>query len=306
MAPYLVTTSTTDLTGFLAEARGATNAVLETWCDRVRLETPTPVGEAVAYSLSAPGKRLRPALVLAVYQELGGEDDVAEIAAAVEVVHTYSLVHDDLPSMDNDDLRRGRPTTHRHFDEPTAVEAGLAMVPLAARVLAAGCARLGCPDEVLGRVALELFQAAGAAGMIGGQVLDLEAEGRPIAIEDLREIHRCKTGALIEASAVIGAIASGATPTGVAAVRAWGQEVGVAFQIADDVLDTTATSQELGKTAGKDARQKKATFATLLGPEAAMAEARERISRAIDLLGASGINSPLLQGLANFIVNRRS
>ncbi|MCZ6918256.1 MAG: polyprenyl synthetase family protein [Gemmatimonadetes bacterium] len=301
-----MTTSTTDLKAFLAEARRSTNAVLETWCDRARREIPGPVGQAIAYSLSAPGKRLRPALVLALYQELGGNGDVSEIAAAVEVVHTYSLVHDDLPCMDNDDLRRGRPTTHRQFDVATAGEAGLAMVPLAARVLAAGCTRLGCSDEVLGRVAAELFRAAGAAGMIGGQVLDLEAEGRPVAIEYLREIHRRKTGALIEASAVIGAIAGGAAPSRLAAVRAWGREVGVAFQIADDVLDTTATSQELGKTAGKDARQRKATFATLLGPEAAMEEARARIDRAIALLGESGIDSSLLQGLANFIVNRRS
>ncbi len=301
-----MTTSTTDLKGFLAEARRSTNAVLATWCERARQEIPAPVGQAVAYSLSAPGKRLRPALVLAVYQELGGRGDVSEIGAAVEIVHTYSLVHDDLPCMDNDDLRRGRPTTHRQFDEPTAVEAGLAMVPLAARALAAGCGRLGCSDEVLGRVAAELFRAAGATGMIGGQVLDLEAEGRPITIEDLREIHRRKTGALIEASAVVGAIAGGADAAGVAAVRTWGREVGVAFQIADDVLDTTGTSQELGKTAGKDARQHKATFATLLGPEAAMEEARQRIGGAMDLLGGSGIDSPLLQGLANFIVNRRS
>ncbi len=301
-----MTTSTTDLSGFLAEARDATNAVLDEWCDRVRRDLPGEVGEAVAYSLSAPGKRLRPALVLGVYRELGGDGDVVEIAAAVEVIHTYSLVHDDLPCMDDDDLRRGRSTTHREFGVSAAVEAGVAMVPLAARVLAAGCARLGLSEARLGKIGAELFHAAGAGGMIGGQVLDLEAEGRPVSLDDLREIHRRKTGALITASTVIGAIAAGASSSRLDPVREYGREIGVAFQIADDVLDATATSQELGKTAGKDARQQKATFATLLGTEAAMAEAHDHIRRAIDHLGVGGIDSPLLCGLANFIVNRRS
>ena len=301
-----MTASTTDLTVFLAEARDATNTVLAEWCDRARRELSPSVGDAVAYSLSAPGKRLRPALVLGVFRELGGRGDVAEVAAAVEIVHTYSLVHDDLPCMDDDNLRRGRTTTHREFGVTAAVEAGVAMVPLAARVLAAGSSRLGLPPATLGRIGAELFQAAGAAGMIGGQVLDLAAEGRSIGLADLREIHRRKTGALITASGVIGAIAAGASPTRLDAVRAFGREVGVAFQIADDVLDATATSQELGKTAGKDALQHKATFATLLGPAAAMEEARERVDRAIDHLGGSGIDSPLLSSLATFIVNRRS
>jgi geranylgeranyl pyrophosphate synthase len=301
-----MTTSTTDLDVFLAEARDTTNARLAEWCDRVRRDLPGAVGEAVAYSLSAPGKRLRPALVLGVFRELGGEGDVSEIGAAVEVVHTYSLVHDDLPCMDDDDLRRGRSTTHREFGVAAAVEAGVAMVPLAARVLAAGCARLDLSPAALGRVGQELFRAAGASGMIGGQVLDLEAEGRPIAVDHLREIHRRKTGALITASGVIGAMAAGAAEPQLTSIRAYGAEIGVAFQIADDVLDATATSQELGKTAGKDAKQQKATFATLLGTDVAMEEAHERVRRAIDHLGGSGIDSPLLSSLATFIVNRRS
>lgn len=301
-----MTTSTTDLATFLTEARDATNAVLRDWCDRIREELPEPVGEAVEYGLTAPGKRLRPALVLGVFRELGGAGDVAEIAAAVEVVHTYSLVHDDLPCMDDDDLRRGRATTHRRFGVAVAVEAGVAMVPLAARVLAAGCERLGLPPETMGEIGTELFRAAGASGMIGGQVLDLEAEGRPVSLGELREIHRRKTGALITASAVIGAMAARATAARIESVRAYGREIGVAFQIADDVLDATATSQELGKTAGKDARQQKATFATLLGTESAMQEAREAVGRAMDHLGGGGIDSPLLGRLAEFVVDRRS
>ncbi len=301
-----MTTSTTDLVSFLTQAREATNTVLGDWCDRIRDDLPEPVGEAVEYSLTAPGKRLRPALVLGVFRELGGTGDVSEIAAAVEVVHTYSLVHDDLPCMDDDDLRRGRSTTHRRFGVAVPVEAGVAMVPLAARVLAEGCERLGLAAETMGEIGMELFRAAGASGMIGGQVLDLEAEGRPVSLDDLREIHRHKTGALITASAVIGAMAAGATAPRVESVRAYGREIGVAFQIADDVLDATATSQELGKTAGKDARQHKATFATVLGTETAMEEAQDAVSRAMDHLGGGGIDSPLLGSLAKFVVDRRS
>lgn len=280
--------------------------MLGDWCGRVERDLPGPVGQAVAYSLRAPGKRLRPALVIAAYQELGGTGDVAELAAAVEVIHTYSLVHDDLPCMDDDDLRRGRPTTHRKFGVPVATEAGLRMVPLAARVLAGGADRLGVPAALRGEMAVELFRAAGGAGMIGGQVLDLEAEGRPLEVEGLAEIHRRKTGALIAASAVVGALASPAGRRQVEALRAYGREVGFAFQVVDDVLDATGTSEELGKTAGKDARQRKASFAVLLGADGALAEARDAARRAVDRLGESGIDSRLLAGLAEFVVSRRS
>lgn len=260
----------------------------------------------MAYSLSAPGKRLRPALVIATYRGLAGRGDVSELAAAVEVIHTYSLVHDDLPCMDDDAIRRGRPTTHVRFDVPTATEAGFRMVPLAARVLQAGAARLGLPPERTARLAREVFQAAGAAGMIGGQVLDLEAEGRAMQFEDLVEVHRRKTGALITASGVLGAVAAGAEDLQVEAVRAFGQDIGFAFQVVDDVLDATGTSEQLGKTAGKDARQRKATFAALLGVERARAEARVATERAVYRLEAAGLNSKLLAGLADFVVSRRS
>ena len=280
--------------------------MLTAWCERVQAEIPGPVGAAIAYSLGAPGKRLRPALVLAAYGALGGEADATELAAAVEVIHTYSLVHDDLPCMDNDDLRRGRPTTHRRFGVATATEAGFRMVPLAARVLSAGAARLGLDRRTLSAIGREVFQAAGASGMIGGQVLDLEAEGRQLPVGALGEIHQRKTGALITASAVIGALAAGAETHRVAAVRAYGRDVGFAFQVVDDVLDATATSEELGKTAGKDARQQKATFATVYGTDEALARARACAERAVDHLAAVGIDSRLLAGLAQFVVSRRS
>ncbi len=281
------------------------NSVLEEWSRRVREEMQGPVGEAIAYSLSVPGKRFRPALALGVFQAVGGEGDATELVSAVEVVHTYSLVHDDLPCMDDDALRRGMPTTHREFGANTAMEAGFRMVPLAARILVTGAERLGLDRATVGVIARELFEAAGARGMIGGQVLDLEAEGRRVTPSELTEIHRCKTGALIAVSAVIGALAGRASAEQVRAVRTYGEEIGLAFQIADDILDATGTSEELGKTAGKDAKQQKATYPRVVGAEAAMEEAQARVRRAIDQLGLGGINSIVLNDLGHFIVNRR-
>ena len=264
------------------------------------------MGPAIAYALESPGKRLRPALVMAVYRALGGTGDIAPLAAAVEVVHCYSLVHDDLPCMDDDDLRRGRPTTHRQFGVEVATEAGYRMIPLAGRVLVAGAALLGLERDVVGAMAAELFGAAGVRGMIGGQMLDLEAEGRSLTQDELERMHRAKTGALIAAAAVLGARATGADETRVAALRGYGEEIGLAFQIADDLLDASGSSAELGKTAGKDARQHKATFATALGPDAARAEAARRVTRAVDHLRRARVDSTLLVELAHFMLERRS
>ena len=303
--PSAPTTSTADLQEFLAAARESVNRQLGIWCARIEGEIGGPVGEAMAYSMAAPGKRLRPALVIAAHRELGGSGDATELAAAVEVVHTYSLVHDDLPCMDDDDLRRGRPTTHVAFDVGTALMAGYRLVPLSARILASGAATLGLPDERLSAISTELYRAAGASGMVAGQVLDLEAEGRSVTLDELDRIHRCKTGALITASAVIGGLAAGADPAAVDTLRAYGREIGLAFQIVDDILDMTGTSEELGKTAGKDAAQHKATFATLLGLEEAATAARQHAQSAIDLLGGHGIDSKLLTGLARYILERK-
>jgi geranylgeranyl pyrophosphate synthase len=210
--------------------------------------------------------------------------------------------------MDDDDLRRGRPTTHRAFDVPTATRAGLHMVALAARVLAQGMEHLGLPVARRGAIALELFRAAGAGGMIGGQWADLEAEGRTIPVATLEDVHRMKTGALIAASCVIGGLAAGerVSPPHLEALRGYGRTIGLAFQIADDVLDATATSVQLGKTAGKDARQAKATFATLLGVGAARAEAERLALRAVARLREAGLVSPTLTELAHYIVARQN
>jgi len=289
----------------MADARGRVDAVLERWAAHSERFWPSPVSAAIRYSLLSTGKRLRPTLVVACYEAVGGGSPaVAELAAAVEVVHAYSLVHDDLPCMDNDDLRRGRPTTHRAFDVRTATEAGYHMVALAARVLAAGMDALELDVERRRTIALELFRAAGAGGMIGGQALDLEAEGRRLPAAELREIHRRKTGALIAASCVIGGLAAGAAPTAREALRGYGADMGLAFQVYDDVLDATATSDQLGKTAGRDAALAKSTFVTLLGVGAARAEAERLAAQAVDRLRQEGVVSPMLVELAHYIVTR--
>ena len=271
------------------------DATLEAWGTRADAWWRHPLPAAIRYSLLSTGKRLRPTLVFASAEAGGGAGaGVAELAAAVEVVHAYSLVHDDLPCMDNDDLRRGRPTTHRAFDVGTATLAGYQMVALGARVLDAGMAAL----------ALELFRAAGAGGMIGGQALDLEAEGRRLPAASLEDVHRRKTGALIAAACVIGGLAAGAPRGACEALRGYGADVGLAFQIYDDVLDATATSDQLGKTAGKDAAFAKSTFVTLLGVGAARAEAERLAARAVDRLRQAGLASPTLAELAHYIVTR--
>jgi geranylgeranyl pyrophosphate synthase len=291
----------------LTEARDLTDRILDLWAGRLRGEVAERDGEALAYALATPGKRVRAALLMASYRAVGGRSPaVAGVAAAVETVHTYSLVHDDLPCMDDDDLRRGRPTTHRKFDVPTATRAGYLLVPVAARVLAAAAEALELPPAALGRMAVELFRAGGIQGMVGGQWLDLEAEGRTLALEDLIAVHRGKTGALIRAACTLGAIAAEAGPAEVAALTAYGEEVGLAFQVADDVLDATGTSEELGKTAGRDAQLAKSTYVSVMGVVAAREEAERLARRAVAHLDAAGVPSGALGALAGYIVTRNS
>ena len=304
-----ISTADRALEAYLTETRGRVDAVLDRWCTRAEQFWPAPLPAAVRYSVLSEGKRLRPTLVCAAYEALGGHGSstgIAEVAAAVEVVHAYSLIHDDLPCMDNDNLRRGRPTVHRAFDVAAATSAGYHMVGLAARVLAAGLDALDVENGRRSSIALELFRAAGAGGMIGGQVLDLEAEQRAISVEALREVHQRKTGALIAAACVIGGLAAGAdTPAEhLAALRGYGEAIGLAFQIADDVLDATATSAQLGKTAGRDAQLAKSTFVSVLGVGAARAEAERFAAQAVDRLRQAALVSPTLVALAHYIVTR--
>jgi len=291
----------------LADARERTDAQLASWASSLAPEIGGRTGQALSYALLTPGKRVRAALVLAAFHAVGGRGPgIAGVAAAVETVHAYSLVHDDLPCMDDDDLRRGRPTTHRQFDVATATRVGFLLVPVAARILSAAAAELGVAPETLGRMAAELFQAGGIEGMVGGQWLDLEAEGRSLTLAQLMTVHRGKTGALIRASCTLGGIAGEAPAVRVAALTAFGDDIGLAFQIADDVLDCTGTSEELGKTAGRDAALAKSTYVQLLGIDGARREAEALARRAIEHLERGGVPSGALRTLAGYIVSRTS
>src|SRR4051812_7046271 len=262
----------------LARQLTAIGASLVALCDHSLTAVSPRIADAIRYSLLGEGKRMRGTLFLSAFEAAGGTEDAADLAAAIEVVHAYSLVHDDLPCMDNDDVRRGRPTVHRVFGVATATAAGVAMVPLAALCAARSARSLGLDASAVGAIVVELMQASGAGGMIGGQLLDLEGEGRPLALAELERIHRAKTGALITAAATLGGRAASAGPTRLDALAQYGAAVGLAFQIADDVLDVTATTDQLGKTAGRDLALQKSTYPALLGVEGA----RRRADALID------------------------
>lgn len=294
-------------TDLLVEAREAIDTLLGDWAEHLQREIGGRRGRALAYALRTPGKRVRAALLLGAYRSVGGQSSgIAGVAAAVETVHAYSLVHDDLPCMDDDDLRRGRPTTHRAFDVPTATQVGFLLVPVAARLLAAAARELGLSASGLGRMAGELFQAGGIEGMVGGQWLDLEAEGRALSLNELVAVHRGKTGALIRAACTLGGMAAQAGPAELDALTAYGEDIGLAFQIADDLLDATGTSDELGKPAGRDAQLAKSTYVVLLGIEGARAEAQRLAQRAVAHLDRAGVPSAALGALAGYIVTRSS
>ncbi len=289
-----------------AADRAAIDAALAAASKSYRTFLPPPVGDAVAYSLVGGGKRLRGLLLLEAYRAAGGRADATGLAAAIEVVHAYSLVHDDLPCMDDEAVRRGRPTTHVAFGVPAATAAGLAMVPLAVCCAAAAARQLRLPEAVAARIVRELMQASGAGGMIGGQLLDLEGEGRAIDVDELERVHLAKTGALIAAAARLGGLAGGADPRGEAALDRYGRALGLAFQIADDVLDVTGTTHELGKTAGRDATLRKSTYPALLGVESAGRRAAALAAAGCDALRGAGLLTPPLEQLARFAVERRA
>ena len=290
----------------ILEYRASVERALERVCE-TRLGAMTPsIAEAVRYALLGGGKRLRGALVMCAYRAAGGNENVARLAAAVEIVHAYSLVHDDLPCMDDDDMRRGRATTHKVFGVPVAVAAGLAMVPLAASEAFAAAIDIGLSVEGAGAIVQELMRAAGGGGMIGGQLLDLEGEGLSLGLAELERIHRLKTGALIAASAVLGGRAADASPVVIEALRSYGAAIGLAFQIADDVLDVTQTTDVLGKTAGRDVELRKSTYPALLGVAGAPERAHSLVAEACGALHRAGVESPALEYIAHFSVERRS
>ena len=286
--------------------RAVVDRALSDVCERYLAAVPAPVSDAIRYSLMGEGKRLRGILFLRAFEAAGGTRDASGLAGAIEVVHAYSLVHDDLPCMDDDDVRRGRPTVHRVHGVAAATAAGLAMVPLAARCAADAALELGLPDNAVGAIVRDLMVASGAGGMIGGQLLDLEGENRPLALDDLQRIHRAKTGALITAAATLGGRAAGTSLERLDALSRYGAAVGLAFQIADDVLDVTATTDQLGKTAGRDLELRKSTYPALLGIEGAKARAGALVDEACTALDEVGLLTPALARIAQFTVERTS
>ncbi len=297
---------TSDTVTSIAEAQAAINGALADIADRRLGSVAEPVGDAIRYSLLGEGKRMRGILLLSAFEAAGGRGDASALAAAIEVVHAYSLVHDDLPCMDDDDMRRGRLTVHKVFGVAAATAAGLAMVPLAALCAADAARELGLDDDGVRDVVAELMRASGAGGMIGGQLLDLEGEGKPLALADLERIHRAKTGALIMASATIGGRAASASAERREALARYGAAVGLAFQIADDVLDVTATTHQLGKTAGRDLALQKSTYPALLGVDGANGRAAALVEDGCRALDDVGLLTPALERIARFAVERTS
>jgi geranylgeranyl diphosphate synthase type II len=270
-----------------------------------RLEgVPPKLVEAIRYSVMAGGKRLRPTLVLESARACaGGNAPQAALAAAcaIELIHTFSLVHDDLPAMDNDDLRRGVPTNHKVFGEAMAILAGDAMVVMAFKVIATQA-----PEELVGALVKELAKATGPSGMIGGQVLDMEGEKRTLSMDELKNLHSRKTGALITAACRLGAISAKAGMQMVEALTGFGQHLGLAFQIMDDLLDVTGSIQQMGKSTGKDQERGKNTYPALMGIERSRAEAEKQYEQALKALEPLGNRADGLRALARFVVDRKN
>lgn len=272
----------------------------------IPLETEHPVSihKAMRHSVFAGGKRLRPVLCMEAGRMIADSLPacVEELGAALEMLHTYSLIHDDLPALDNDDLRRGRPTCHKVFGEAIAILAGDALQTQAYEVLS----RLKCPPEARVKIIEEIARGTGTLnGMIGGQVVDLEAEHTTPTAEMLEYIHRSKTAALITSSLVSGGLFAGAKETEVAHLRAFGMGIGLAFQIVDDVLDVTQTSEQLGKTAGKDTASEKVTYPALFGIEASIKKADALVSTAFSELDSFGERAETLKKLARYLIERK-
>jgi geranylgeranyl diphosphate synthase, type II len=287
----------------LEQGQKLTDAALERLIP-AETHRPSSIHKAMRHSTFAGGKRIRPILCMEAGRMVAGSlpAGIEDIGAALEMLHTYSLIHDDLPALDNDDLRRGRPTCHKVFGEAIAILAGDALQTQAYEVLA----RAKCPAEARVQIIEEIAQKTGTVdGMIGGQVVDLESEHAKPDLSTLEYIHRSKTAALITASVVTGGMYAGATKDQVAKLRFFGQSIGLAFQIVDDVLDVTQTSEQLGKTAGKDTAAEKTTYPALFGIEESIKKADALVATAFQALEGFGERAETLKALAKFLVERK-
>jgi len=288
----------------LEQGREAADAALERLLPPAT-QHPTSIHQAMRHSVFAGGKRLRPLLCMEAGRMIAAGSlpaGIEQVGAALEMLHTYSLIHDDLPALDNDDLRRGRPTCHKAFGEAIAILAGDGLQTLAYEVLA----QSGCPAEARVAIIQEIAHGTGTIdGMIGGQVVDLEAEHKKPDLATLEYIHRSKTAALITASVVSGGMYAGANAADIARLRTYGQSIGLAFQIVDDVLDLTQTSEQLGKTAGKDKAAEKTTYPALFGIEESIRKADALVDQGCAELNEYGEAASTLKDLAHYLVERK-
>jgi|ERR1051326_406412 geranylgeranyl diphosphate synthase type II len=290
-----------DLQSFLTAKTAAVNRALDHFLPTEN-HKPATIHRAMRYSLFAGGKRIRPALCLAAAEACGGkESDALPLACAVECIHTYSLIHDDLPAMDDDDYRRGKLTNHKVFGEGIAVLAGDALLTIAFELAAKS---KGWPRYGHQKIILELASASGSLQLIAGQVADLEGEGKKISAKELQYIHERKTSALLCCSVRLGGISANCTPTQLKALTDFGYHVGLAFQVIDDILDVTQTSDKLGKTAGKDTKAQKATYPAIVGLQKSRRIAERLTGRAFAALKPFGGKAAALRGLAEYLLQR--
>jgi geranylgeranyl pyrophosphate synthase len=292
---------------YLGSESERVEAALARALERWRGELSPALAEAAAHGVLSGGKRIRPILCRAAYVACAGDDPgtpLDDLAVSLELVHAYSLMHDDLPCMDDAELRRGRPTTHRVHGADAATRAGAALIPLAARQALAGGRALGLDESLARALADVLLEAAGAAGMVGGQALDLLGEERALMAVELDELHRHKTGALLAAAPRMGGMAAGASSAVQDGLARYGRAIGLAFQIADDLLDATASAAQLGKNPS-DAALGKSTYVSLHGLEAARALGEAQVDDALAALDVAGLEAPPLRALARYILDRR-
>ena len=294
-----------DLAGYLERCKSEVDRYLET-CLPAAGTFPGPLFESMRYSLFAGGKRIRPAFAFAAAEAAGGNRAAAlPFAAALEMIHTYSLIHDDLPAMDDDDLRRGKPTNHVVYGEGVAILAGDGLLTEAFLILTRPQVLALHPAERVVRAVFEIAQAAGCSGMVAGQTLDLMSEGKTLDFPTLEFLHARKTGALIRASAVVGGLAAGADQGALARLAKYGERVGLAFQIADDILDVEGATETLGKPVGSDRELAKATYPALLGMGEAKRRAQELVDSALSHLAPFGEAAEPLRALGIFVLERR-
>ncbi len=298
-----------DLKNYLKEKKVLIDAFLDRATPRAD-KMPTSLHASMRYSLEAGGKRVRPVLALAAAEAVKGADahkidGILAAAASLEYIHTYSLIHDDLPAMDNDDFRRGKPTNHKVYGEAVAILAGDALLTFAFELLSSDLMG-GMPPEARLAVIRELAVASGSMGMVGGQVVDIESEGREVDFATVEYIHAHKTGALIRASVRIGAVAAEASKEQLDALSRYGKDVGLAFQIADDILDITGTQEEIGKDVGSDVERGKKTYPAMIGLDASRARADELVGSAVDALGIFGPSADPLREIARYVVSRKN